>query len=60
MEIFANECLSEVSTTPPIKENNFEVVSALYCIPKDLNFAYFLFLGVGKLILAGLSSCWFH
>jgi hypothetical protein len=49
-----------VSTTPAIKEKNFEVVSALYCTPKDLNLAYFPFLGVGKLILAELSSCQCH
>jgi hypothetical protein len=54
-----------VSTTPAKKEKNFEIkfvlkisfeLSLVHFTPKDRRFAYFSSLGVGKLILAGLSN----
>ncbi len=70
-EIIANEYLSAVSTTPAKKDKNFEIkFCKIFCkelilvhfTPKDWIFAYFSFLGVGKLILAGLSvpRCHWH
>ncbi len=54
-----------MSTIPAKKENSFEItffkifcyeLSVVHFTPKDLSFAYFSFLGEGKLILAGLSN----
>ncbi len=59
VEIIANGCCSGVSTTPAIKEKNFQVkfffifceeLSCVYITPKDEIFASFSFSGVGKLI----------
>jgi hypothetical protein len=53
-----------VSTTPTKEDKNFEIkffkifckeLSLVHFTPKDCIFAYFSFLGEGKLILAGLS-----
>ncbi len=41
--IFANQCLSAVSTTPPIKEENFEVYIFSYFVLCRLNFLFFIF-----------------
>ncbi len=70
-EIFANKCLSAVSTTPAKKDKNVEIkffklfcweLSLVHFTPKDWIFAYFIFLGEGKLILAGLfiRRCRWH
>ncbi len=62
-EIFANEFLSVASTTPAIKEKNFEINLFIFCWELscelftlvNLIFAYFSISGVGKLIFAALS-----
>ncbi len=61
-EIIAKEYLTAMSTTPAKKDKNFEINFFLNILFRIWIFAYFSLLGVGKLILAGLSirRCRWH